>query len=193
MVQSYYNTVVSKCTRKDSAMGEENDLATVSLAFDRLLSEIDAAIASATEEGAEDFRRKDYERASQLLDKSRRMEAFRQTLVTMQAEWKAIAMAIPTVAAVPSEELRNSRAMIVPVLQIMLVAGGSEGPPAIWDKLPVSMKKRFNKQDLYNLGNIMAQERLISKTAHQNRKRRVVWLMTDKGREYLAKARNPAA
>jgi len=128
----------------------------VNKAFEILLDEIEAAVNSLNEAGAESFRIGDYDKARFVIEEATRLAEFREKIKASQKEWRVL------FAQVPRRKMRSARktsdrlsrglrtpedAFRRPILEALVNLGGSAHIGEVLERVEQKMKGVLNQYD----------------------------------------------
>jgi hypothetical protein len=129
----------------------------VNTAFEILLEEIELVANSLNEEGAEAFRKGDYERARRSIEEATRLAEFREKVKALQKEWATLGAKrakremktrrtgkgrLPRGLRTPEEAFRR------PILKALVELGGKVPIGDVLNLVGKKMKGKFTKYDL---------------------------------------------
>lgn len=186
---------------------EQNE---VMAAFEILLEEIETVVAGFNEEGANAFRKGDYETAKDIMEQAGQITAFRDRVEDLQKEWerlfaKRVAETLKgTVQPVaPAQRLPPGlctpvTAFRMPILETLVELGGSASADTVLNRVHEKMKNHLNEYDHQPLRSDPNELRW-HKNAHWCRYRMVreglldpnsprgIWEVTEAGRAELTR------
>ncbi len=188
----------------------------VVVAFEILLEEIENVVEGFNEEGAQAFRRSDYEAAREIMERGGQIAAFRDKIKELQKEWSRLfaRKAAQTLRLRPRRQpvaqrlkrgLRTPEdAFRLPILETLVELGGSAAIGEVLDRVYEKMKQQLNKYDLQPLPSSSDQPRYRN-TAQWCRNTMVkegflavdsprsLWEVTDEGRTELVRLKQATA
>lgn len=179
----------------------------VGIAFEILLEEVESVVGELNEEGAEAFRRGDYDAAREIANRVQEVTAFRERVKEMQREWERLlggfsgnikkrgkkqllAQRLHRGLRTPEDAYRR------PILEALVELGGSALIDKVLELVYEKMKDRLNEYDLQPLPSSPKQSRwrntaqwcrktMVSEGLLKPDSPRGVWEITDAGREQV--------
>jgi len=176
----------------------------VNYAFEILLEEIESVVDSLNEDGAETFRKGDYERAKQLIEDATRLTEFRKRVKDLQKEWQAIFANKAVKKKKTGKKYRKIQrglrtpedAYRIPILESLVELGGSGRISEVLDIVEKKMKAILNPYDYERLSspphdfrwrntaqwcrNTMVNEGLLKSDSPRG-----IWEISEEGKKYL--------